>query len=63
MDELETNEFHALWKVLEPEVCMRVKTHNTHSLEDYEPLEPDCVIEFINKLLEKRAAPLPEQKK
>lgn len=39
--------FDQLWETLEPEVCTRVKTHNTQTLEDYEPLASDDIKAFI----------------
>lgn len=43
----EMKRLEKLWQLLDPEVCMRVKTHNTQTLEDYEPLSSDDVQTFL----------------
>lgn len=40
-------EFHKMWDIIEPETCTRVKTHNTHTSDDYVPLEPTDVSDHI----------------
>lgn len=43
----EMERLEKLWQLLDPEVCMRVKTHNTQTLEDYEPLSSYDIQTFL----------------
>lgn len=44
-------EFEEMWKILDYEVCMRVKTHGTQRLEDYVQAEPEDIKAFITSLI------------
>lgn len=42
-------DFDKLWDILEPEVCTRVKTHNTHRVDDYVPLDSKDIKDFLTQ--------------